>query len=251
MRCGSADLYAEVLVSTDDFLIHTVSFPTIELSETWRFIDWQEFDDVGYAPRGYQPYGSSQLVCSLPHAGRDSVVRLPRRAPPAETVAAVVWPPRFLLPACTRMESETGNAASFDTYRMCRRPFHPVDSNVFACPWIPLLPPDTTFRADASPRVPAYQKANGHLLVRPYLNGQLAGWFIVDTGASGMVLEPSYALEYGCATFGEQFVTGVSGSVRSQMARGDTMGLGAMTLRRPLFMLMTVQHILGTVVGRD
>ncbi len=53
----------------------------------------------------------------------------------------------------------------------------------------------------------------GHVLVKPQVNGQLAGWFILDTGASGLVIERDAADRMGLSSFGEVYVAGVGRKV--------------------------------------
>ena len=48
-------------------------------------------------------------------------------------------------------------------------------------------------------------------LVRPRLNGREVGWFILDTGASGFVLDPQAANSLGLESFGELQVGGARG----------------------------------------
>ena len=54
----------------------------------------------------------------------------------------------------------------------------------------------------------------GHVLVQPQVNGQPAGWFILDTGASGLVIERDAADRLGLSSFGEVYVAGVGRKVR-------------------------------------
>ena len=54
----------------------------------------------------------------------------------------------------------------------------------------------------------------GHVLVQPQVNGRLAGWFILDTGASGLVIERDVADRLGLSSFGDVYVAGVGRKVR-------------------------------------
>ena len=58
----------------------------------------------------------------------------------------------------------------------------------------------------------------GHVLVKPQVNGQLAGWFILDTGASGLVIERDAADRMGLSSFGEVYVAGVGRKVSPDAA---------------------------------
>ena len=56
--------------------------------------------------------------------------------------------------------------------------------------------------------------SSDHVLVRPYINGRDVGPFILDTGASGLVLDQRVADDLDLATFGEVHVSGVSTKVK-------------------------------------
>ena len=72
-------------------------------------------------------------------------------------------------------------------------------------------------------------------------------------GASGCVIERAAADAVGLASFGELFVSSVTGQVGSRFRRADTLTLGPLTVRRPLLMEMAVSGLVrdapGPVVG--
>ena len=95
--------------------------------------------------------------------------------------------------------------------------------------------------------VPAWWSSSGHLLVRPLIDGAPApGLFLVDSGASGLVIEAEAADSLGLRSFGELFVAGVAGAVRSRFRRAASLSLGPVELADPLFMEMPVA---GVVTG--
>ena len=55
-------------------------------------------------------------------------------------------------------------------------------------------------------------------------------------GASGCVIERAAADRLGLAEFGELYVAGMAGRLRSRFRRARTLRLGPLTLRDPLFM---------------
>lgn len=52
----------------------------------------------------------------------------------------------------------------------------------YGMPISPLRPADTWFNTRLGPGVPAWWSPSGHLLVKPLVNGQVAGFMILDTG---------------------------------------------------------------------
>ena len=91
--------------------------------------------------------------------------------------------------------------------------------------------------------VDAQRTRSGHVLVRPLIDGRDVGWFILDTGASGLVLEPEAADELDLPGFGEVHVSGVGGKVPSQYRRAKELRLGPLVLSDPLFMEMSVARV--------
>ena len=107
--------------------------------------------------------------------------------------------------------------------------------------------PSSSNSAAASSDVPAWWSASGHLLVRPLIDGVPApGLFLVDSGASGLVIEAEAAEQLGLRSFGELFVAGVAGAVRSRFRRARSLSLGPVELSDPLFMELPVA---GVVTG--
>ena len=55
-------------------------------------------------------------------------------------------------------------------------------------------------------------------------------------GASGCVIERTAADKLGMAGFGELFVAGMAGRIKSRFRRAETLSLGPLTIDKPLFM---------------
>lgn len=53
------------------------------------------------------------------------------------------------------------------------------------------------------------------MLVQPKVNGREVGYMILDTGASGFVMEKAAADELGLESFGQLHVSGMAGKVRT------------------------------------
>jgi hypothetical protein len=124
----------------------------------------------------------------------------------------------------------------------------------FAMPPAPLLPADAAFDAALPPSAPAWLTPSGHLLVRPSIDGAPpAGFFLLDTGASGCVIEAGAADALGLPAFGELHVTGMAGKVPSRFRRAATLTLGPLTVRRVAMMEMACSGLVrgapGPVLG--
>jgi hypothetical protein len=118
----------------------------------------------------------------------------------------------------------------------------------------PLLPADASFLPGVPSSVPAWRTPSGHLLVRPSINGRSpSGYFLLDTGASGFVVEPGAADAAGMAAFGEVHVIGMAGKVASRFRRAESFQLGPLLVRRPAMMEMRCSGLVrgapGPVVG--
>ncbi|PRW56405.1 hypothetical protein C2E21_4538 [Chlorella sorokiniana] len=128
-------------------------------------------------------------------------------------------------------------------------------SRRFVQPPAPLLPPCSSFVPGLPEEVPAWHTSSGHSLVRPLLNGRDVGYFILDTGASGFVLDPSTGDALGLEAFGELQVTSIVGRIASRYRRADTFQLGPLRMARPLLMELPMAGLVtgvpdgGRVVG--
>lgn len=93
------------------------------------------------------------------------------------------------------------------------------------------LPNDTTFDASAPTAVETKRSKGGHLLVHPRVNGQDVGWFVFDTGASGMFIDNEIARKLNLRKLALLRVTGVAGKASAWRCRVDTFTLGPLTIR--------------------
>ncbi|CAM6104307.1 unnamed protein product [Calypogeia fissa] len=96
--------------------------------------------------------------------------------------------------------------------------------------------PKTHINDEISSSVTMIQAESGHYLVRPLVDGQDIGYFIVDTGASSLTIAPNKAEELGMYEFGEAYVTGVEGEVKCQFRRANSFQIGPLTITEPIFM---------------
>ena len=73
-----------------------------------------------------------------------------------------------------------------------------------------LIPPESVSYSEETPRkVEAIRAEGGQVLVLGTVDSQKTGYFVLDTGSSGLVLEPSVASELGLNAVGEHFSTGL------------------------------------------
>ena len=128
----------------------------------------------------------------------------------------------------------------------------------YSRPRTSLRPPDAEFDVGAASTIRAWWSASGHLLVHPTLDGAPSpGLFILDTGASGLVIDPAAADAAGWPAFGELHVSGVAGAVAARFRRGASLSLGPLTLTDPVYMEMPLSELVsglpdgapGPVVG--
>lgn len=79
---------------------------------------------------------------------------------------------------------------------------------------------------------------SGHVLVRPDINGEDVGWMVLDSGASGMVIEPDVANTLNLPTFARFQVRTLGGRVASHYRVAHFFQLG------PLIMEECGPHLL-------
>ena len=85
--------------------------------------------------------------------------------------------------------------------------------------------------------------SSDHVLVRPHINGRDVGPFILDTGASGLVLDQRVADDLNLNTFGEVHVSGVSTKVKCAFRRAKELTIGKLKIEKPVFMQMDASGI--------
>ncbi|XP_024527258.1 uncharacterized protein LOC9652736 [Selaginella moellendorffii] len=114
------------------------------------------------------------------------------------------------------------------------------DSSVFALPSSRFLPrdgvyPHAEFDAGVSPNVKLFGCESGHCLVRPLVDGQDIGYFLLDTGASGLMIDANKTRELGMEGFGEVHLLGVETRVRSRFVRGKQFQIGGLKIVNPIY----------------
>lgn len=87
------------------------------------------------------------------------------------------------------------------------------------------------------------KKVFGHLFVHPKLNGVDEGWFIFDSGADVMVLDPKITEKYAVPAIGGESTSGVVKSSMMKISQGLSFTLGPLTLKRPSYFQMDLAGI--------
>ncbi|MCE9558501.1 MAG: aspartyl protease family protein [Armatimonadetes bacterium] len=114
-----------------------------------------------------------------------------------------------------------------------------------------------TYIKGAKPEIEVMRRF-GYLFVKPLVAGKDVGWFILDSGADVMVLDPAIARELGAKKIGVQPTAGVTATVDLDIFRGPTFQLGPVRLKSPAFFGLDLADIgkaleikLGGIVGYD
>lgn len=89
----------------------------------------------------------------------------------------------------------------------------------------------STFDPSVAPRLEVKRVKTGHMLVRPWVNGHPAGWFIFDTGAGVCVVDPKMVEPLELERSGSVDAVGVGGGQQAATYRSQTLQLGPITLR--------------------
>jgi len=244
VRLAGGALVARVTLDPATWLPASMAQPLCGAAEVWSYTGWSPWAGAGgllypgTTTHAASAGGDNRFVTRrgemVAGATRREAAGAARGVPgPATTARAAAWAAEFVPP--------------------------PTDA---------LSPPGSSFDAGALRDVPAWWTPSGHLLVRPKLAPPLpanappgtpppppvdAGLFLVDTGASGLVLDAAAADALNLPAFGELHVSGMVGPVRARLRRGGALVLGPLTLARPLFMEMSVAGLVrgapGPVVG--
>lgn len=94
---------------------------------------------------------------------------------------------------------------------------------------------DVHFDPEISPSVELKRVLSGHLLVHPLVDGRDVGWFILDSGAGQICIDPKVADELGLENFGSLPAVGVAGAIQTSYRQGTSLQLGPMRLDDPLY----------------
>ena len=97
-------------------------------------------------------------------------------------------------------------------------------------------PADTRWDTSAPARIEARVAPSGHILVQPLVNGKDVGWFLLDTGAGGMVIDRKAADQLAMPALGEMVAVGAAGTKKTRYRQGATFTLGPVTITDTRYM---------------
>lgn len=94
---------------------------------------------------------------------------------------------------------------------------------------------DVRFDPERGPQLELKRVRSGHLLVHPRVEGQDVGWFILDSGAGQICIDPKAADALELEEFGSVPAVGVAGAVSASYRQGSRLELGPLTLLDPVY----------------
>ncbi len=97
-------------------------------------------------------------------------------------------------------------------------------------------PEDTRFYSSRGSAVQLIRIPSGNMAVQPQVNGQEAGWFLLDTGAGRSVIDIALADSLEMETIGELPAMGFGGLVNVHYRIGENLTLGPVEIERPTFL---------------
>jgi len=114
-----------------------------------------------------------------------------------------------------------------------RNPYQPVLTHEQVVQWDPAVPADLEVK----------KTRTGHLLVRPRVDGKDVGWFVFDSGAGGLILDPRTGDDLGLDSFGSVPVGGVGGLVAGAFRRAGRFQLGPLSILDPVFVEVDLRFL--------
>jgi hypothetical protein len=105
-------------------------------------------------------------------------------------------------------------------------------------------PADAHFDKDAPARLVVKRAATGHVLVRPRVDGDDLGWFILDTGGGGpSVIGRDAAARSRWPVLGSMPLTSIFGTAPSAIRRAKSLQLGPLTIADPILLEMDLEPL--------
>jgi hypothetical protein len=238
-RLNDGVLNATIFIDAKTYLPKRMTARVCGDTEKWTFDEWAPLADFVR-----HKSGEDSNPPSYDSSGKSSSKK---------TVASGA-----MYPGLTVLE---GSAGGKQTFRVTRARFNSGATNPTAFYRAPLKTEPSTsptstkksankltggvsFAPGVAPEVVIERARSSHVLVRPLIDGVDVGPFILDTGASGLVITKAAAAKLAdCASFGEVFVSGVSGKVPCRFRRASHMTLGPIVIDQPVFMEMALGGI--------
>ena len=105
------------------------------------------------------------------------------------------------------------------------------------------LPDDFSFDNQVPAELVVRKAPSGHLLAQASVQGSEPLWFILDTGAGAMTVDRGLAEDLKMEPIGEIAAKGVGGLVDSRFVRGESITVGPVTLRNPIFLELELDFL--------
>ena len=117
---------------------------------------------------------------------------------------------------------------------------------------------DTKYDSAKQGAIETKRARTGHIMVKPTIQGEDVGWFILDSGAGAMVVDSAVAKRLGGAPFGAVNVSGIGGVLQSGFYSFEEFSLGPMTVDHLTYVNLDLSQIgrmfgveIGGIVGYD
>lgn len=113
----------------------------------------------------------------------------------------------------------------------------------FSFPIALTRPEDSSFDPSAPAAVECKKVSSGHLLVRPLIDAEDLGWFILDSGAGTSTISRESADAVEMESYGNITLMGVGGPEPSCFRRGTFLQLGGLIMDDPVFVEMQMEFL--------
>lgn len=110
---------------------------------------------------------------------------------------------------------------------------HTIDPSIYSEK--PQVRSDMMYDSTLGRTIETKRATTGHVLVHPRINGKDVGWFILDSGAESMVIDPKTADELQLPKVGMEAVVGVGGAVQEPFRTADKFDLGPASMQNVTF----------------
>ncbi|KIZ03897.1 hypothetical protein MNEG_4059 [Monoraphidium neglectum] len=95
-----------------------------------------------------------------------------------------------------------------------------ISSVAFTIPLCTKLPVDASFDASQPAGTWAWKASSGHIVAEVHISGMPPGYMLLDTGASGFVLQAGLAAKHGLTRFGQLNIAGLTGKEQQSVRQG-------------------------------
>ncbi len=102
---------------------------------------------------------------------------------------------------------------------------------------------DARFDRDVPAEIEIRRVTSGHLIVNAAVNESRPRWFILDSGAGKMCIDPVLADELELPEFGSVPAAGIAGTVMASYRQGTTFKLGPLEMREPVFVELDLSFL--------